>query len=116
MPANGNTFHGMVEASPLNELRMRLEATKAVGGDAEAMLAARARFILHDDLGQVAGSHLHDYRLTDEVRDRLIAHARQDAAHAVIFAGQTYRTAKRVQWITLIILALVLAMAWRVLL
>jgi hypothetical protein len=43
-----------------------------------------AQNILHQDLGMFPGDIHASYDLSDEVRDRLIAHARQDAAHAVL--------------------------------
>jgi hypothetical protein len=38
--------------------------------------------VLHEDLGWVGESH-HTYELDEDTRDRLLAHGRQDAAHAV---------------------------------
>jgi len=45
-----------------------------------AILNARSRNILHDDLGEFTDSIEFNYYLDDPTRDRLIAHTRQDTA------------------------------------
>ncbi|MBY5317914.1 hypothetical protein GR210_27055 [Rhizobium leguminosarum] len=69
------------------DLQTRLQAIRSLGGNDQAFVDATiARNILHEDLGQFEGS-LTTYNLDDATRDRLIAHARQDAAHAVMSAS-----------------------------
>ncbi|MGN6471972.1 MAG: hypothetical protein ACTHLC_20560 [Rhizobiaceae bacterium] len=47
-----------------------------------------ARITLHDELGHY-GENPNVYDLDDQTRDRLIVHARQDAAHALTTALST---------------------------
>ncbi|MHC2454523.1 hypothetical protein ACVMIX_001164 [Rhizobium leguminosarum] len=69
------------------DLKVRLDAIRSLGGDQAAVDAAIARNILHEELGQFEDSALATYNLDDTTRDRLIAHARQDAAHAIMGIG-----------------------------
>lgn len=57
-------------------------------------LDATSANILQDDLGQFSDSIKFDYHLDDTTRDRLIAHARQDAAMAYLMATDVYDQAK----------------------
>lgn len=64
-------------------LKIQLAMSKDMGWkDANALNGVVARNVLHEDLGRYEG-HLHVYNLSDDARDRLLAHARQDAAHAL---------------------------------
>jgi hypothetical protein len=65
-------------------LKMALAMAKDMGWkDPNALNRVVARNVLHDDLGRFKG-RLHVYHLNDDTRDRLLAHARQDTAHALI--------------------------------
>ncbi len=69
------------------DLKVRLGAIRAVGGnDAAAINATIARNILHEDLGRFEGAQT-IYHLDKATQDRLLAHARQDAALAVLGIG-----------------------------
>jgi len=68
------------------DLQARLTAIRTAGGGQPEIDATIARNILHEDLGHF-DSQLTTYGLDDATRDRLIAHARQDAAHAVMGIG-----------------------------
>jgi hypothetical protein len=76
--------HPMEEAETADEyLKMQLAMSKDTGWkDANALNGVVARSVLHEDLGRFKG-RLHAYNLNDDARDRLLAHARQDAAHAL---------------------------------
>jgi hypothetical protein len=64
-------------------LRAQLRFIKEMGGDQSERDAAIARNVLHEDLGYYDKRQF-IYDLDEATRDRLITHARQDAAHAVI--------------------------------
>lgn len=71
-------------------LRSQLKFIKDMGGGRTQQDAAIARNVLHEDLGYYDGQQS-IYNLDDDTRDRLITHARQDAAHAVISAASIYQ-------------------------
>lgn len=63
------------------------------GNRTTARWAIHSKFILHDDIEDgVDGPDY--YGFTDAQRDRLIAHARQDAAHAVFGVHDAYKAAR----------------------
>jgi hypothetical protein len=91
-------------------LKSSLSAIKAVGGGVDDIDAEVARNILNEDLGNFSGSYLTNYALDDETRDRLIAHARQDAAHAVVLCSRLSRELRVLKrMLYLVIFALILA-------
>jgi hypothetical protein len=66
-----------------DHLKMHLAISKDMGWkDPNALNLVVARNVLQEDLGRFNG-RLHPYHLDDDTRDRLLAHARQDAAHAL---------------------------------
>jgi hypothetical protein len=69
------------------DLKYRLKTARMVAerGDHWERIANEitARNVLQEDLGRFKG-HQPDYHLHQTVRDRLLAHTRQDAAHALI--------------------------------
>jgi hypothetical protein len=66
-----------------DHLKMQLAMSKDMGWkDHNALNLVVARNVLQEDLGRFAG-RLHAYHLDDDTRDRLLAHTRQDAAHAL---------------------------------
>ena len=73
-----NTFEKSIKA-----LNAETIAIKELGGGEEKINAALARHVLHEDLGHYDIPRA-TYNLNDKTRDILLAHARQDAAHAVI--------------------------------
>ena len=62
-----------------------------------------ARNVLHEDLGHF-GEPESSYHLDEKTRDRLIAHARQDAANSMCLIGDLLENIQtlegRVRWIT----------------
>lgn len=63
----------------------QIYALKVLGDDTRAARnAATARNVLHEELGFFGEWDGAKYDLDDQVRDRLLAHTRQDAAHAVV--------------------------------
>ena len=64
-----------------------------------------SRNILDDDLGLFTDSYNSNYELDGQTRDRLIVHARQDAAMACIIASDTHQLVRlsiRIGFFTLI--------------
>jgi hypothetical protein len=65
-------------------LKQQLAFAKETGPrNASFLNSIIAKNVLHEDLGRF-DSFLQRYNLDEDTRDRLIAHARQDAAHALI--------------------------------
>ncbi|NKK58783.1 hypothetical protein GFM44_23070 [Rhizobium leguminosarum bv. viciae] len=94
------------------DLKVRLDAIRSLGGDQAAVDAAIARNILHEELGQFEGSSLPTYGLDDATRDRLIAHARQDAAHAIMGIGtltKEVRDLRRLISVVVVLLVVLIA-------
>ena len=81
------------EQDAVDDLRLQLRTMRELGADQQAIDAATARNVLHEDLGYYR-SKTTDYLLDEGVRDKLLAHARQDAAHAV-YAANTAATEVR---------------------
>ncbi|WP_173995736.1 hypothetical protein [Agrobacterium tumefaciens] len=66
------------------DLRVRIATIHAVqGNDQAAVDAATARNILHEELGYFSDPQT-GYSIDEATRNRLLAHTRQDAAHAVL--------------------------------
>lgn len=77
-------------------LKSRLEAMKALGQkDPMNMWDATSHNILHGELGYFDNDNLPNYKFSDEVRDRVLRHARQDTAHAVIAAEYAFTMSKK---------------------
>ena len=89
-------------------------AMKEVGnGSEQAIDAEMGRHVLHGDLGRFRDEGLTNYYLDEDTRDRLIAHARQDASHAVIVASRTSKRVRQLWWMAVVILGLLLAILVR---
>ncbi len=72
------------------ELRASLRAAKDLGGFRTSQVnGIVAKNVLHEELGYFGTEHLYDYDLDDETKGRLLAHARQDAAHALVNTSST---------------------------
>ena len=85
-------------------------ASRLIGGKfgPEEYASAFSRSILYGDLGYHADSPVTNYGLDDATRDRLIAHARQDAALIYATLTQTrkeIRSLRNLVWLTMIIAA-----------
>jgi hypothetical protein len=93
--------------------RATVAANKDFRLGADALDAELGRQILHGDLGNYRDQSGPDYYLDEDTRDRLIAHARQDAAHAVIVSTRTLKIARRLQWACVAIIALLLLILLR---
>lgn len=98
-------------------LALSLRAVRDLGGGQEALDAATARNILHEELGYFKSKST-DYTLDEVTRDRLLAHARQDAAHALIATLTTGRNVKNLEraisLLVLCALALIAIQVWTV--
>lgn len=80
----------------LESLRLALQAVKQVeGGSPDAMNAATARNVLHEELGYFGPPERQPYLLSEETKDTLLVHARQDASHAVMNASVAMAQASR---------------------
>jgi hypothetical protein len=80
-----------------------------------------ARNVLHEELGYI-GTQREPYHLNDDTRDILIAHARQDSAHALSNTISLLRIVARIErrqkilfWVLFIGLALALIVLQRLL-
>ena len=110
----------MDERKRKEDLLDRIQAERSVGraaGDNETKIkigiqAATAQNILHDDLGMFADSDgpAWAYDLEPERRDRLLAHARQDAAHAVVVGTDIYKAVASLNTKVNVLLALVICL------
>lgn len=86
----------MKKLSADEDLAIHQNAIRMLPGWTQAQIdAALARNILHDDLGYFTDPNT-TYHLNDTVRDRLIAHTRQDAAHALVVAISNQKAIARV--------------------
>ncbi len=93
-------------------LQSKLKAARTWGGKQTEVQtnATISQNILHGDLGYHSDT-MPDYSLSDGVRDRLLAHARQDASLAALQAASTLnalRSIKRLLWAILIVCATIL--------
>lgn len=83
-----------METTTRESIRADLDARKVMGQSGEIVRSeVIARAMLDQDLGYHSDSPRHDYGLDDTTRDRLIAHARQDAANAQGDAMAAYKAA-----------------------
>jgi len=88
MLALGSNMQSKSEGQPMttknDDLRGMLNAVRDMPATARekrsAILNARSKNILDDDLGKFTDSMAFSYYLDDPTRDRLIAHTRQDTA------------------------------------
>jgi uncharacterized membrane protein YccC len=92
-------------------LRQQLSFARDMGTkDPSNLNSIAARNILHEDLGRF-DTILHRYQLDDDTRNRLIAHVRQDAAHALLNTAtllQQVRALRRGLRIVLVLVFLLL--------
>jgi len=94
------------------DLEGRLNAIRQIQGNNPAALdAATARNILHEELGRFTDPQT-IYHLDEATRDRLLAHSRQDAAHALLTALRSSKDiaeVKRLLKIAVILLLVITA-------
>ncbi len=95
-------------------LKAELYLLKAAGADDFTKRASIARFTLGGDLGEHTGAWESHYDLDEPTRDRLIAHARQDASHAVTAAERAVSDIRKLQLVGWVIVALLAYIAWKV--
>jgi hypothetical protein len=89
--------------------RSEIRSRREVGQHGHHVVnGAVARETLNQDLGYHSDSVNHAYGLDDPTRDRLIAHARQDAAHAMLNGVTAYKAARAAMWIGLLNAALLI--------
>ena len=77
-------------------LRLKIRAMREIGATQDDIDAATAQSVLHEDLGYFASKSA-EYNLDQGTRDKLLSHARQDAAHAVYAASSTARELRRLR-------------------
>ena len=76
------------------DLKARIKAIRSISFGASKDEIQRqidqaiARNVLHEKLGYFKSKSFSSYDLDDETRDSLIAHGRQDAAHALIASSR----------------------------
>lgn len=88
------------------DLKTRLNVIRTVEGNNQAAIdAVKARNILHEELGYFSDPQT-EYGLDDATRNRLIAHTRQDAAHAVLAVGSLAHEVAKVKRLATIIVIL----------
>jgi hypothetical protein len=111
-------FHedrGSTKEKAEENLIQQLSFAKETGPkDANFLNSIVARNILHEDLGRF-DTRLRRYGLDDDTRDRLIAHARQDAAHALVNTATLLEQVKALRRGLWIMLALVFALVMAIL-
>ncbi|QND42398.1 hypothetical protein HB770_11755 [Rhizobium leguminosarum bv. viciae] len=100
-------------------VKLDLDSIKSVNGKVtqDAKEASFAQHILKEDLGELKNDWLAVYSLDEDTRDRLIAHARQDAALACASSANTKKEVKRLRRLVwffgLINLAMLLVLVFR---
>jgi hypothetical protein len=86
------------KVSAVEHLKMQLSMARDMGTkDSNSLNAIAARNILHEELGRFR-ERQRNYNLDPETRNRLLVHARQDAAHALLNTSSVLdqiRTLKR---------------------
>ncbi|MBY3262223.1 hypothetical protein HFO15_11240 [Rhizobium laguerreae] len=82
-------------------VKLELETIKSVQGRAsqDTAEATMARFVLKEDLCELKNEWPTIYGLDEDTRDRLIAHARQDAALAYYSSNNTKKEVKRLRFL-----------------
>jgi hypothetical protein len=101
------------------DLKDSLQVAKEMGwfglGRHGAIWDTKSRNTLSDDLGEYEDSRRHEYDLDGPTRDRLIAHARQDAAMAFYAAADAHKEAaasRLLSWLSFLLLLAVLYKVW----
>ena len=90
-------------------------AMKLVGRTSRADIDAEmSRNILQGDLGQFRDEGNESYFLDDDAKDRLLAHARQDAAHSVLIALRVEKKLAQMRWLIFVAIALLLLVLTRI--
>lgn len=97
-------------------LRQKIRVMREIGASQDNIDAATAQNVLHEDLGYFASKSA-EYDLDQATRDKLLSHARQDAAHAVCAATTVAREVRRLRGMVAVMvfvtLALLAAEIWR---
>ena len=86
----------MFDQSAEDALRKQIRIMRQMGAGQDAIDAKTAQNVLHEDLGYF-DSKSAAYDLDPPTRDKLLAHARQDAANAVYAAMTAAREVKRLR-------------------
>jgi hypothetical protein len=74
---------------------------------------AIAQGVLHDEIDSDSKTVRFPYRFDQEQRDALLAHARQDAAHALCNTGSLLKRIRTLTRLVYLLLAISLAILWR---
>ncbi|MGN8022139.1 hypothetical protein ACTJJ7_15655 [Phyllobacterium sp. 22229] len=96
--------------TPKHELYSVIAAIQQFDGSNSSVASAIAKNALDVDLGTFGNGGLSNYHFDEVTRNRLLAHARQDAAHAVAMAHVTAREVKSLKFIVLLLVLLVVAL------
>ncbi|QSY94827.1 hypothetical protein J2J97_02460 [Rhizobium bangladeshense] len=82
-------------------VKLELETIRSVEGrvSQDTIEATMARFVLKEDLCELKNDWLTNYGLDEDTRDRLIAHARQDAALAYYSSNNTKKEVRRLRFL-----------------
>ncbi|MBX4952114.1 MULTISPECIES: hypothetical protein [Rhizobium] len=82
-------------------VKLELETIRSVQGRVtqDAVEATMARFVLKEDLCELKNDWPTSYGLDEDTRDRLIAHARQDAALAYYSSSNAKKEVKRLRFL-----------------
>ncbi|ARQ08618.1 hypothetical protein NXC12_CH00527 [Rhizobium etli] len=82
-------------------VKLELETIKTVQGrvNQNTVEATMARFVLKEDLCELKNEWPTTYDLDEDTRDRLIAHARQDAALAYYSSNNTKKEVRRLRFL-----------------
>lgn len=95
----------MMEEDAHAALRSKLWAMRELGATQAEIDAVTAQNVLHEDLGYYR-TKTAEYDLDQAHRDKLLAHARQDAAHAVYAGNSAEREVRKLRTLVLLLLAL----------
>lgn len=91
-------------------LRLKIRAMRDLGASQAEIDAATAQSVLHEDLGYFR-SKSQAYDLDQPTRDKLLSHARQDAAHAVCAVVNVAKEVRRLRSVVLLLAVLVVVLA-----
>ncbi|MGE4612657.1 MAG: hypothetical protein AAED33_14925 [Paracoccaceae bacterium] len=103
----------------IEDLRIGFDVAKdlpwGMGKRNQQKVSLLSRNILDDDLGLFDDSVCYDYDLDKTTRDRLIAHAGQDAANSLLMATDAFTMARNARlwgWFNFILLVIICFKVW----
>src|SRR5262245_45690824 len=72
-----------------------------------------AQHTLHEELGQYGGELQQFYDFDRDIADTLLAHGRQDAAHALLNTITLMKDVRRLKYLVLLVLVLLIVLLFR---